>query len=629
MIGLSLESSIIFDDERAANRILGLFSSNKNISYAAVYLPNGSLFAEYKKDPTRNSPLFLFNKKHELSKEYLDVVDDIKDGYQVIGHIFIRASLGKLKNQQAYYRKILMYVLSFSIFLAFLLSTFFQKIITQPLNQMVQFVDELIKSENYQQRLKLNSNDELGSLAKGFNQMLNTVQEREEELTDQSANLQNIVDERTRQLYQKAHYDSLTNLPNRYLLLDRLEHAISNAKRKKERLAVLFMDLDRFKIINDSLGHDVGDQLLKSFAERLLNVGRGSDTFARLGGDEFVCLLESIDKPEDSGRVAKAINDLCSEPFQLENHVLHVTTSIGICVYPEDGEDSKILLKHADVSMYYSKEKGPGNYSFYTQDMNERFDERLEIENQLRGAIARDELYMVYQPQVCLKTNEIIQVEALLRWKSEVLGNVSPAEFIPIAEEIGLINQIGRWVINEVCQQQKRWNNMPLSVAFNISSSHLLDIELLSYVEEIVHNNGANFELLEFEITEEVFLEHSERTIEVLKRLQALGIKISIDDFGTGYSSLRYLKNLPVDTLKLDGMFVMDLQNNASSRGIVSSTIILAHSLNMKIVAECVENQEQLEFLRAQQCDYVQGFFLYKPLSANEIEAIFTKQMAC
>jgi len=382
------------------------------------------------------------------------------------------------------------------------------------------------------------------------------------------------------------------------------------------------MDLDRFKIINDSLGHDVGDQLLKSVAIRLSQVCRECDTVARLGGDEFVFLLEDIEKPEDSGRIAKKINDVFITPFSLNNHTLHASTSIGVCMYPEDGENSQTLLKNADMSMYHSKQRGPGGYCFYKTEMNAQVHARLEIENLLRSAEVRNEFHLVYQPQVDLKTNKISKAEALLRWVNPQLGHVSPAVFIPIAEEIGIINQIGRFVISKTCKQLDIWQQNglnDLTISINISSSHLLDVELTNYIKTEVTNANLTFNKLEIEITEEVFLEHSEATVAVLKKLQSLGINIAIDDFGTGYSSLQYLKDLPVNTLKLDGMFVRDLSENFSSQGIASSTIILAHSLNMRIVAECVETQAQLDFLKERNCDFIQGYFFHKPLKPDEL----------
>jgi len=637
IIGASISSAIIFDDDNSAKATLALFSNNNQVEFAAVYLPDNSVFAQYAPQGTSGSlpPVVeemksTFIEHDDLSltqpvtwgENFVETTQLITDQDLIIGRLYIRSSLSKLNAQHAYYLKILSYVFLFSIILAIVLASRAHRIITQPLHVMVSYVDQLRRSKDYHQRLNLPLNDELGTLAHGFNHLLDEVQNRELELKNQSKNLQQLVDKRTEQLYQKAHFDSLTLLPNRYLLSDRLEHAIASAKRKQESLAVLFMDLDRFKIINDSLGHDVGDELLKAAAIRLQSLGRDLDTVARLGGDEFIYLAEGITKVEDAGRIAQKINEAFKTPFELEKHTLHVSTSIGIAVYPTDGEESHLLLKNADVSMYHAKEKGPGQYCFYRHDMNDAIHERLEVENQLRNAIIKDELHLVYQPQVNLETGEIQKVEALLRWKNSELGVVSPADFIPIAEEIGLIYELGKWVIETACAEQEKWAGRALPIAINVSSSQLLDATLIDDIKASTTKHNVGLESLELEITEEVFLDRSERTIGILSALQSLGIKISIDDFGTGYSSLSYLKDLPVDTLKLDGMFVMDLLENSSSRGIVSSTIILAHSLNMQIVAECVETAEQLAFLKSQHCDLVQGFHLYKPLTADQLSQI-------
>ena len=637
IVGSSLISAIIFDDDISASSTLSLFSNNDYIEYAAVYLADGSKFSQYhrvsQEEHIDTNPHYIDESESAITKtlqrevvflgdHYLESVNTITDDSDLLGYLYIRTSLDKLNQQRIYYRNILTSVITFSVFLAFLLSATTQRIITQPLNSIVLHVREFSKSKDYKKRLNLKLNDELGTLAQGFNHMVSVVEERELALRSQSNNLQNIVDERTEQLYQKAHYDSLTLLPNRYLLSDRLEHAIFAAKRNNDGLALLFMDLDRFKIINDSLGHDVGDELLKAVAKRLQNIGRDIDTVARLGGDEFIYLAENISKPEGAGRIAQKIHQAFEAPFVLNKHVLHVSTSIGISIYPTDGEESSQLLKNADVSMYHAKEQGPGHYSFYHDDMDVAIHQRLAIENYLRKAIDNNELYLVYQPQVNIDSGEIEKVEALLRWNNPELGSVSPASFIPVAEEIGIINQLGKWVIHEVCRQKKAWGSTNIRVAVNISSSQLLDVDLIAYIEDIARYYAIDLNYLEFEITEEVFLEYSPRTIKVLTELQTFGIKIAIDDFGTGYSSLRYLKELPVDTLKLDGMFVMDLAENNASRGIVSSTIILAHSLNMKIVAECVETKEQLAFLKQQNCDFAQGYHLHKPLSAQAMLAL-------
>jgi len=411
MIGFSVKSAIIFDDSVSATDTLSLFETNDQVVYAVVYLTDRKPFAEYHNQTVEHNLVVSqeriiqpFQESVLLGEIFLEITTVIRNQQDTLGLLYTRTSLDKLHQQRKYYRQMLIYV--FSFVLAGLLSLVAQRIITQPLNVMVRYVRELSETKNYSKRLNLKQKDELGTLANGFNHMLNVVEERENALKTQSSNLQNIVDDRTKQLYQKAHFDSLTSLPNRYLLTDRLEHAILTAKRMNKGLGILFLDLDRFKVINDSLGHDVGDQLLKAAAKRLQKLGRDSDTIARLGGDEFIYLVEGIEQPEDAGRLAQKIHHSFSKPFVLNSHVLHVSTSIGISYYPDDGVISAELMKNADLSMYHAKAKGPGHYSFYRSDMNESIHQRLTIENELRRAVSNNEFHLLYQPIICLKPME-------------------------------------------------------------------------------------------------------------------------------------------------------------------------------------------------------------------------------
>jgi len=633
LISDSIKPSIIFVDTFSADKTLALLESDSAIESIHVVLNDKMIFSEFYKDKYEQRMISFeevdLSILESINGGLLTVVRQIKDRGKLLGYLYIRSNLENMNQQRFRFIKILLTIVVVNLLLVFLLSLYFKKIITDPIDKMVEYVEKLSKTRDYSQRMDLHFQDEIGTLVKGFDHLLDAVQEREMELNEHSDNLQVIVDRRTEQLYQKAHFDSLTGLPNRGLLLDRLNHAIATANRRKTHLAVMFLDLDRFKNINDSLGHDIGDQLLKKTASLLSGICRASDTIARIGGDEFVFLLEGIHQASDAELVANKINKAFDMPLQVSKHQLYITTSVGICIYPEDGDCAASLLKNADVSMYCSKQKGLGNHSFYNKKMNATSLERHEIENHLRMAVKNNELSLVYQPQILLKTNRIDGVEALLRWKNAELGNISPAVFISIAEEIGIINQLGHWVISEAVRQVAKWQADGLDelvVAVNISSSQFLGADLVSFVKDEVERYNIAFSRLEFEITEDVFLEHSERTIATLQELQSLGIRIAIDDFGTGYSSLRYLKNLPVDRLKLDGMFVRDLEHNKASQGIVSSTIILAHSLNMDLVAECVETKQQLEFLVEQKCDYVQGYYLYKPQTPEQIMNIFKEK---
>jgi diguanylate cyclase (GGDEF)-like protein len=457
--------------------------------------------------------------------------------------------------------------------------------------------------------------------------MLSAIQDRETELQKHGERLESLVELRTQQLHHRANYDSLTGLPNRYLLMEKLHQAIESARRTNRNMALLLIDLDRFKIINDSIGHHVGDEMLQVLAKRLSSLSRVDDTVGRLGGDEFVILLGNVADPADAQLVAEKVMEELSEPFVLQHHRLHISASIGISVFPQDSTDALGLLRRADVSMYRSKRQGKSAYSFYDSALDNS-NERLAMESKLRNAIKNNELYMVYQPQVCLNTHRITGVEALMRWQNSELGEVHPAEFIPIAVEIGLINELTIWAVDAVCRQHKVWQEQgirTLKTAINVSATDLMMVDFVANVRSSIKNYGIDPCCIEIEITEDVFLERAEQITNALLEIKEMGVGVAIDDFGTGYSSLSYLRDFPVDVLKLDGSFVERILESSKSRGIVSSAISLAHGLGLQIVAECVETESQFEFLVAQGCDIIQGHYFSGPL-AGDAMAIFVNQ---
>jgi diguanylate cyclase (GGDEF)-like protein/PAS domain S-box-containing protein len=426
------------------------------------------------------------------------------------------------------------------------------------------------------------------------------------------------VEEKIRHM---AHHDALTQLPNRALLHDRIGQAIAQAQRNGEVLALLFIDLDRFKTVNDSLGHPVGDRLLQAVAGRLTGCTRGSDTIARIGGDEFVVLLGNLDRPEAARHVAQKVLDALSAAVTIDGHELKVTPSIGICAYPHDGTDVETLMRNADTAMYHAKQVGRNNYQFFTQAMNDAAQQRLLLENDLRYAIERGEFVLHYQPQLDLKTGGIVGFEALVRWRHPQRGMVPPSEFIPASEETGLIGPIGEWVLREACSQARIWHKAgapQLQVAVNCSAQQFQREGFVETVDHILRETGMPALRLELEITESVIIHHSD---EVNARFQALGdmgVRISIDDFGTGYSSLSYLKRLAIHQLKIDQSFVRDISSDPDDAAIVSAIIAIAHSLDLDVVAEGVETSEQLAFLRSLGCDAAQGYLFSKPLPAEE-----------
>ncbi|MFZ2971146.1 MAG: EAL domain-containing protein [Ferribacterium limneticum] len=414
-----------------------------------------------------------------------------------------------------------------------------------------------------------------------------------------------------------AQHDALTGLPNRMALLMRLAQLLPEARRHGWKIAMMFLDLDRFKIINDTLGHQVGDELLREVACRLSAVVRETDFVARLGGDEFVIILPGISSAADAAVVAgKAIGAL-SSAIEANGHELHTSPSIGISLFPDDGPDGDTILKNADTAMYHAKAAGRNNFQFFATEMNQITSERLNIEHKLRHAIARSELALCFQPQFLAGDREPIGVEALLRWHHPTDGMISPARFIPVAEETGIIVEIGEWVLATACREMKRWIDAglkPLRMAVNVSARQLRRRDFCETVANALTLSGLPAELLELEITESSVMENPQEAILILERLGRMGVTLAIDDFGTGYSSLAYLKLFPIDHLKIDRSFVADIETDLNDRAIAFGTIALAHSLGLKVIAEGVETEDQLELLRTNGCDEVQGFLLSKPL---------------
>ncbi|OWW19308.1 putative bifunctional diguanylate cyclase/phosphodiesterase [Noviherbaspirillum denitrificans] len=434
-----------------------------------------------------------------------------------------------------------------------------------------------------------------------------------------------VVDITERKVYEarirhQATHDALTGLPNRILLADRLQQAIHQAERDGGIAAVAFIDLDHFKFINDSLGHQVGDELLKVVAARLKSCMRASDTVARQGGDEFVIVLSNQKSLESVTDTIRRIIAVVAEPAQASGLDLHVTCSVGISVFPSDGHDAETLLRHADSAMYKAKELGRNNFVYFAAEMNAHATQRLDMLNSLRHAVANNEFVLQFQPKIHLATGKVVGAEALIRWRHPLRGMVPPGSFIPLAEESGLIIEIGEWVLRTACAQNMAWQRagfpaIPISV--NLSPRQLVRGDIVALVAEVLHESGLAPHCLELEITETVVMRDVDKSLVILKKLKELGVKISIDDFGTGYSSLNYLKRFPVDTLKIDRSFVSDIADDQDDAAIVKAVISLAHILNLRVVAEGVEAEEQRRFLLENGCDEVQGYYFGRPVPSE------------
>jgi diguanylate cyclase (GGDEF)-like protein/PAS domain S-box-containing protein len=418
-----------------------------------------------------------------------------------------------------------------------------------------------------------------------------------------------------------AQYDYLTDLPNRLLLNDRLTQAVSAAHRQQQHLAVLFVDVDRFKHVNDSLGHLIGDQLLLAIAHRLVASVRSSDTISRQGGDEFVVLLSSITQAADAALSAQKLLSAASMPYRVEEHDLQITVSVGIGIYPDDGADAETLVKNADIAMLSAKDNGRNNYQFFKPAMNEHALERQSIEGNLRHALDRGEFMLHYQPKMDLEAQTLTGAEALIRWRQPERGIVFPKDFIPIAEQCGYIVPIGRWVLREACRQRRTWLDAhlaPIPIAINISAVELRSNNFVEHVRDILQETGLEPRFLEFELTETAFMQDPQSTIAVLQALKDIGILLTLDDFGTGYSSLSYLKRFPIDALKIDRSFVKGLCTDSDDLKLVSAVINLGRSFRLRVIAEGIETREQFLMLQAQNCAEGQGYYFERPIAANE-----------
>lgn len=428
----------------------------------------------------------------------------------------------------------------------------------------------------------------------------------------------------------QAFYDSLTDLPNRLLLKDRIALEISHSKHINKSLAIMYLDLDRFKLINDTLGHDIGDKLLKEIAKRLRNCVNETDTVARIGGDEFVILLPGITREENIGKIANKILEAVREPLFIDSHELYISVSIGVTIYPSDGDDDETLLTNADVAMYRAKEKGKNNFQLYTPALNAKALERLSMENSLRRALEYKEFVVHYQPKVNTKTEQIIGMEALIRWQHPNWGLVPPVKFIPLAEETGLIVPIGEWVLRTACAQNKAFQNAglpPLTVAVNLSAIQFQLQDLTKMVSKVLEETGLDPHYLELEITESIAMQNVSHTIKTINELKEMGIKFSIDDFGTGYSSLSQLNSFSVNKLKIDKSFVSKI-NGIKGDSIIASTVLaLGKSLELGVVAEGVENAEQANFFKLNKCDEMQGYFFGKPMTNEDFEKFYCKKL--
>jgi diguanylate cyclase (GGDEF)-like protein len=624
LLSATSSSALLFNDKQAAHNILASLAQYPAMRFAQIYDVNKTPFAGYSRaEQAVDISLDTLQPGWFFSQENVYSFSSIQQGNDMLGYLLLSADTDSLLVRQQRYGRIVIGVFVLSLLLAYLLNWRLQKRMLAPITQLSKLVGYVAQRGLYHKRLAPRAADEIGTLITGVNSMLDTMEDHQKQLRDHNERLEGVVELKTTQLFNRANYDALTQLPNRYLLTDRLTHGIENARRENTELALMFLDLDRFKVINDSLGHAIGDQLLVQVAAELTRAVRKSDTVGRWGGDEFVILVEHVEDKHRIEKIARQIMNVIDQPLLVRGHQLHVSTSIGIARYPQDGIDAADLLLHADTSMSKAKGQGPGNCYFFTYAMLDDSIERLSLETQVRQATKNQGFTLFYQPKISLSQQNIIGLEALIRMKN---GDqyVSPAAFLPVAEEVGLIHSISLWVLNEACEQNAAWLKAGLPivpVAVNLPVSFLMDQQCVEHIERALFKAGLAPEFLEVEITENTFMASTELAIEVLIQLRKLGVNVAIDDFGTGYSCLAYLRDLPVGTLKIDGTFVKDLGGKGGNDGIVQTIITLGRGLGLELVAECVERQSQVDILAAMGCSVFQGYFFSRPLNATDTAA--------
>lgn len=626
LLASATSTSVLFNDTNTIQELLVAASKLPAVLTATIVDAEENLLASYAmSDINELKALTLLDEGATFEQNVIYYRKAIMFENDVIGHLVLSASTKSLKEQQRHATYVVLSVLVLSMLVTYILHWRLQRMLSKPIQQLIALVKFVGKNREYTRRIPDQRSDELGELFKGVNHILSTVESHQTQLQAHNQELERLVDLRTRQLYQRANYDALTQLPNRHLFVEKLDKAVDKANKTGASLSVLFLDLDRFKLINDTLGHDVGDEVLIVVANKLTRLIAGENCVCRWGGDEFVIMLEGVVERDTLATISEQIIVSLSEPMSVNGNQLHISTSIGIALHQQNFEKGIELLKHADTSMYNAKEKGPGHYSFFSIEMLEDSLARLAIESKIRQAIKLGDVFsLVYQPQVSLDNGAIIGLESLIRWNDD--GNfIPPSTFIPIAEEAGLINPLTTWVIENVCRQIQQWKADGVDlvpVAVNLPASFLIQLDCAEQIQDVLSRYAISPSLLEVELTENSFIGSTEFALTSLKKLKKIGIQISIDDFGTGYSCLSYIGRLPIDKLKIDGSFVSQLSKSDINDGIVKTIIMLAKSLKLTTLGECVETREQETILAQLGCDASQGYLHYKPLYSEEVSKL-------
>ena len=591
-----IRQTFAFDKEW---NLLGAFHKGHNFVHQRRLIP---IIKEYK------------NLWHE--GYFYSVVPIISNNVN-LGFLVVVGSLDGFYMRMLQYVFVIIFILLFAIYITSKLRESLQESILQPISKLDEVTTEIIKTKNLEHEIPDFNSDEIGDLAKNFKHMISDLNSYHHELN-----------KKTDALSHQANYDALTQLPNRALFQDRLKQSIYKSNRNDEKFALFFIDLDQFKEVNDTFGHEYGDKLLVKVAKRLGSVLREYDTLARLGGDEFVIIMNNLKEFHGASVLAQKILDILEVPIEVEEEELFISCSIGISLFPQDSHDEKELLKYADIAMYRSKHDGRATYHFYVEEMTKKVLIRVDMQSRIRYALQEHEFIVYYQPQYDIQKEKLIGLEALVRWQDKKRGLVLPGEFIPYAEEFGMVVAINRQVMHMAMQQAKVWDSAGLHfgrLSINISIEQVEDNNFVGLVQSLLYETQCNPKWITLELTEGQIMKNPKRAIAILEQLNSIGILIAVDDFGTGYSSLAYLKHLPISELKIDRAFIMDISEDEDDKAIVNAIIAIAKSLKLDLIAEGVETEEQKDFLLSKGCSRIQGYLYARPMPADEIDKILTR----
>ncbi len=640
MVANNTTAALVFNDPDGAKDILRAFTSSSDIHVAVIYDADDKILAHYIKpgieteiseiktlyeqDGSTGRDVHLHEDTNILHNK-IHIVQNITLEDETIGNLFIQADISSLYEDIRSYFTYTAVVALLGLCIASLLLLKLRKSITKPIQELSSLMDTVILKNDYSIRSDNLSGDEIGTLSQGFNEMLAHIQVNDEKLAYELSERYKAEEH----LDKLAYYDVVTNLPNRHFFHDHLDRSVEHAIKTKQKMALLFLDLDNFKIVNDTLGHKTGDLLLKQSSSRLSNVLRQNDYICRIGGDEFAIIIEKIKSIDDISIVAEKCIEALSNPFAFDGNNFFIGVSIGISICPDDSITANELLVNADMAMYDAKTRGKNNYQYFNPSMNETHSRKYQLETDLRNAISENQLELYYQPQVDSITGNLTGVEALMRWHHPEKGLIPPDEFIPIAEESGLILPLGDWLIETACTQGKRLINAgmkDISIAINISAIQIREDAFVSKVSNILDICSIAPGRLEFELTETILMDDSEIVIDKVKQLKAIGVHVAIDDFGTGFSSMNYLKSFPISKLKIDKSFISGLPQSQEDIAITRAIIAMAHGMGLKVVAEGVEHGDQATLLSELDCDVFQGYYYAKPMPLDDLLALYDQQ---